>query len=269
VPTVATTLDIVIGVLGVVFLHLAANVFNDYFDAKSGTDEANTSYFLKYSGGSRAIELRLITVEGTFRLATILSLIALGMGVYLSSRIGTGIYLFGALGLLSGFFYTAPPLRLVARHGLGELFIGLTFGPLITAGMVYVVTAQMPEMGFLLGIPAGLLTSNILLINQVPDADSDATTGKNHLVVTFGKNATPGIYLATSTAAALMTFVLAYMLDNPFLYAPGALALVGGFRIYQHMRMHLSERSLVSSNVNTIALQAVFSILFIVALLVK
>ncbi len=269
VPTVASTFDIVLGVLGVVFLHLAANVFNDYFDAKSGTDEANTSYFLKYSGGSRAIELRLITVEGTFRLATVLSLIALGMGVYLSSRIGNGIYLFGALGLLSGFFYTAPPLRLVARHGLGELFIGLTFGPLITAGMVYVVTAQMPEMGFLLGIPAGLLTSNILLINQVPDADSDATTGKNHLVVTFGKNATPGIYLATSTAAAVMTFVLAFMLDNSYLYAPGALALIGGFRIYQHMRQHLFERTLVSSNVNTIALQAVFSILFIVAMLVK
>jgi hypothetical protein len=35
------------------------------------------------------------------------------------------------------------------------------------------------------------------------------------------------------------------------------------------MRVHLFERSLVSSNVNTIALQAVFSILFIVALLLK
>jgi hypothetical protein len=35
------------------------------------------------------------------------------------------------------------------------------------------------------------------------------------------------------------------------------------------MRQHLFERTLVSSNVNTIALQAVFSILFIVAMLVK
>jgi len=89
------------------------------------------------------------------------------------------------------------------------------------------------------------------------------------LVVTFGKNATPGIYLATVLGTVAMTVVLASMLNNVYLYAPAAIALIGGFRIYQHMRVHIMERSLVSSNVNTIALQAVFSILFIVALLLK
>ncbi len=262
----ASGLQIALAILGVALLHLAANVFNDYFDVKSGTDEANSGYFLKYSGGSRAIELRLITLQGTFRLASILLLIATAIGVYLSMSIGNGILLFGALGALSGFFYTAPPLRLVARRGMGELFIGLTFGPLITAGMCYVVSGVITPMAYLIGIPVGLLTANILLINQVPDADSDATTGKNHLVVTFGKQATPTIYAAIMLGAALMSGALAFMTQKMLLLVPAVVAAGFGLMIVNHMRQNILSRSLVKSNVNTIILQAIVGILSIVAI---
>ncbi|HJN55457.1 MAG TPA: PAS domain S-box protein, partial [Candidatus Poseidoniales archaeon] len=57
-----------LGVMGILFaaafLHLSANVFNDYFDVKNGVDDANNDYFLQYSGGSRAVELGLITLRG-------------------------------------------------------------------------------------------------------------------------------------------------------------------------------------------------------------
>jgi len=56
--------------LGGSFLHLAANTYNDYFDWRSGTDQINNDYFLQLSGGSRAIELGLITEKQLFRLAT-------------------------------------------------------------------------------------------------------------------------------------------------------------------------------------------------------
>jgi PAS domain S-box-containing protein len=36
-----------------IFLHIAANTFNDYFDWKSGTDQANNDYFLPYTPDSR------------------------------------------------------------------------------------------------------------------------------------------------------------------------------------------------------------------------
>ena len=61
-------LALLLCVLGIVFLHLSSNLYNDYFDVKHGTDEANTEYFnaglnskllegAQLSGGSRAIEL--------------------------------------------------------------------------------------------------------------------------------------------------------------------------------------------------------------------
>jgi len=52
-----------------------------------------------------------------------------------------------------------------------------------------------------LGVPFGFLTTNILYINQFPDAESDAKTGKNHLVVTLGKKAARWGYLVILSLA--------------------------------------------------------------------
>ena len=73
-------LSLILCSLGIVFLHVASNLFNDYYDVKDGTDGANTEYFnaglnstmlegAQLSGGSRAVELGLITHIGTLSLA--------------------------------------------------------------------------------------------------------------------------------------------------------------------------------------------------------
>ena len=67
-------LNSILSISGVFFLHLFSNLYNDYFDVKHGTDEANNEYFnvgdkslvlrgAQISGGSRAIELGLITLK--------------------------------------------------------------------------------------------------------------------------------------------------------------------------------------------------------------
>ena len=65
-------------------MHIAANTFNDYFDWKAGTDKVNNSYFLPYSGGSRSIELGLISEKALFRVALISLLISASLGVILA-----------------------------------------------------------------------------------------------------------------------------------------------------------------------------------------
>lgn len=261
-----TWFNAVLAILGVALLHLAANVFNDYFDVKSGTDGANTKYFQQYSGGSRAIEMRLIDLKGTRNVATVFAVIALAIGLYLTYAVGTGVLVLGLIGLFCGFFYTAPPIRLVARHGLGEITIGMAFGPLITMGMHYVVTGMYSWDAFFFGIPTGLLTTNILLINQIPDTESDASTGKSHLVVTFGKPAAVFFYSLFLVSALAVTGWLAMRYDQPFLYAIIAVGLVYGGWIVMYMRKHLLERTLVKANVQTINMQIVLGILFALAL---
>lgn len=261
-------INFIVALLGVALLHLGSNVMNDYFDYKDGTDPLNTQYFQQYSGGSRAIELGLISLEGTKRLGIALLLAAAFTGVYLTAVTGLPALLIGLAGLAIGYFYTAPPLRLVARQGLGELGISLAFGPLVTLGMTYVLTQELSWPAFLAGIPAGLLTANILLINEFPDAPSDAKTGKNHLVVTYGKSKSIYIYLAILTAAFAFNLLLVALLPglNLWLLAVAVVSFVAGLLIVRHIRQYYNSRELVKSNVNTIALSALTGLFTAVAL---
>ncbi len=254
--------------LGVSLLHLASNVLNDYFDVKDGTDDANTEYFTQFTGGSRAIELGLISLENTKKLGIGLLIAAFAVGSYLTYLTDVKTLWLGLVGAFMGFFYTAPPFRLVARKGLGELTIAMAFGSIVTLGTVYVMSGAMDPFAFLLGLPAGLLTANILLINEFPDADSDAKTGKNHLVVTYGKQKSTGIYLGILILSVVSYIAIFYLLPtvNFGVLAVAVLTFVSGLMIYFNLIKDYNSRELVKSNVNTIILSSLSSLAFALVL---
>ena len=282
--------------LGIVFLHVASNLFNDYYDVKDGTDGANTEYFnaglnstmlegAQLSGGSRAVELGLITHKGTLSLArkmlVLTLLVTSGLLVnsfYVTGEFSNALYalIVGFLGGFLGYFYTARPLRLVSRRGLGELAIFLSFGPLMTLGALFAISSSTIElfsdlfyMALLLGIPHGLLTTNILYINQYPDTVSDAKTGKNHLIVTFGKKNARWGYLLILIAAFISSILLIPSLEmfgdfNKNIFIIGNVALFAyGLFAFINLYKNYNKRELIHSNLKTIYLQ-IFYGLFIV-----
>ena len=284
--------SLLLAVFGVLLLHLSSNVFNDYFDVSDGTDEANNEYFqpggAAITGGSRAIELGIITLNKTKTVATSLLLASLLVAGFLFYNIyqvtGATSNVEGALtvglsGLFLGYFYTARPLRLVARRGLGELAIFLAFGPLLTLGTGYAISAE--TIGFLssefymlllLGVPFGFLTTNILYINQFPDAESDAKTGKNHLVVTLGKKAARWGYLVILSLAFYSSVYLNDLLNvhenfnsNVFLIGNAVLYLFG-LSIFMKLLKNYQKRELVNANIQTIILQTLFCVFYIISL---
>ena len=284
--------SLLLAVFGVLLLHLSSNVFNDYFDVSDGTDEANNEYFqpggAAITGGSRAIELGIITLNKTKTVATSLLLASLLIAGFLFYNIyqvtGATSNVEGALavglsGLFLGYFYTARPLRLVARRGLGELAIFLAFGPLLTLGTGYAISAE--TIGFLssefymllsLGVPFGFLTTNILYINQFPDAESDAKTGKNHLVVTLGKKAARWGYLVILSLAFYSSVFLNDLLNvhenfnsNVFLLGNAVLYLFG-LSIFMKLLKNYQKRELVNANIQTIILQTLFCVFYIISL---
>ena len=293
-------LSLVLCSVGIVFLHVSSNLFNDYYDVKDGTDGANTEYFnaglnstvlegAQLSGGSRAIELGLITLEGTLSLARkmLVAAVIFTAGLLYNSFNLTGEFsnaknalIIGVIGGLLGYFYTARPLRLVSRRGLGEIAIFLAFGPVLTLGALFAISTTTVELyspefynALYLGIPFGFLTTNILYINQYPDTVSDAKTGKNHLIVTLGKkNARWGfllILLAAFGSSIFLTDTLEqnlvnfnkniFFVGNAILFLYGLLAFVNLFKNYE-------SRDLIHSNLKTIYLQ-IFYGLFMVLIL--
>ncbi|MBH30846.1 MAG: hypothetical protein CMG71_02510 [Candidatus Marinimicrobia bacterium] len=255
--------------LGASFLHLAANTFNDYFDWKAGTDQANNDYFLQYSGGSRALELGIITENGLFRLASSFLILAAvcGVAVMFGPWVrGIDLLWYGLAGAVGGLFYSSPPFKLSARRGLGELSIGLLFGPVMTMGTVFALTGIHNWSAFWLGIPVGLLTTAILWVNQFPDTPSDIATGKVHLVATLGtKNARWGYFALMAGSFVALTVLHTYQI-----VAPGALlglvALPGAAYLTFKVFQDYEKRTLAKTCANTIYFQMVTGTLMILGI---
>jgi 1,4-dihydroxy-2-naphthoate octaprenyltransferase len=150
--------------LGVVCLHAAGNLINDYFDYKSGADTLNKAP-TPFSGGSRVlVDGQLKTINILF-LATTFLVLGLGVAVFLALKIGPTILLLGFMGAIAGILYSAPPFKLVYR-GLGEVVVGQTFGPLIVVGTYYVQTGFFSTMPVFASIPLALFIAAVFYVND-------------------------------------------------------------------------------------------------------
>ena len=175
-------------------INIGTNLTNDYFDHLSGADE-RTLFPTRFSGGSRVIQEGQISPEEIFITAMIFYAVAIILGLYLTFQSNWGLLVFGILGVSLSFFYTAPPLRLGYR-GWGEPLVGILLGPLAVLGAYYVYTRTLTDQALFLSLPIGFLVTAILYINQFPDAESDAASGKLHWIARMGRERAVGGYLA-------------------------------------------------------------------------
>jgi len=169
---------------GAVLLHLGSNTINDWFDHRSGNDEANVDFASPFTGGSRMIQAGFVTPRGVLILSVVLFTLAALIGIYLYTVRGPAIILFGITGLVFGIMYTEPRAMLAGR-GLGEISIFLAFG-LIAVGAYYVQTGFVSHQILMAPLPLAALTTAIIIINEFQDAAADGATGKKTLVVRLG-----------------------------------------------------------------------------------
>ena len=106
--------------LGVAALHLGANLINDYYDA-FGSDPLNRN-FTPFSGGSRVIQDEELGAETVKTLAYFFLALGVVCGLTLIYLDRPWVAVFGFLGLLAGFCYSASPVALMSL-GLGEILI--------------------------------------------------------------------------------------------------------------------------------------------------
>ncbi len=139
----------------------AANVLNDYFDHLNQTDILNTNPLTPFAGGSQMIQNGVLTAHQTFQYGIILLSLAIILGIFLTIERGFPLLLIGLIGVLSVYFYSAPPL--LHSFGIGEITIGLNYGILAVAGSYFVQTQTYSATAFFASLPmAGFCGSNFI-----------------------------------------------------------------------------------------------------------
>ncbi|MCR4437503.1 MAG: 1,4-dihydroxy-2-naphthoate octaprenyltransferase [bacterium] len=250
-----------LALLGGVLLHAGTNVINDYFDHLTGADERNCDFVRPFTGGSRLIQSGRLTPKEVLGEAIVLYALACLIGLYLLFRVGYGVLVLGGIGLLSGFFYTFPPLALVSC-GLGELAIGLNFGTLMTLGAYYVQTRHTAWEPVVASLPLAVLIAAVVFINQFQDADADATVGKRHWVVRLGRERAAHVYamMLVFSYVAVVGGVVAGLLPWPVLLVlvtvPLAARAIKVARAY-----HSVPQALTPANGATIMIHAAVGVL--------
>src|SRR5882672_4567511 len=93
--------------VGVLCIHAATNMSNDYIDFKTGVDNQPPEIISPFTAGSRVLPDKLLTPESHRRVWMALYALGAGVGLYLSWAVQGGwviLLLGGSMGLLSLFY---------------------------------------------------------------------------------------------------------------------------------------------------------------------
>jgi 1,4-dihydroxy-2-naphthoate octaprenyltransferase len=204
------------------------NVLNDYYDALNGTDDLNTERVFPFTGGSRFIQNGVLTRHQTLVYGLGLMLATIIIGLYLIGYAGMALLWLGLFGVLLGWGYSAPPLSLNSR-GLGEVSV-LTGFWLLPLGAALVQTGELSLTLLAVSLPVGLLTANLLYINQFPDRKADIQAHKLHWVARLPAQTARWGYVLIALLAWLLLLLLVVVGILPLPALLAALPAVLSFR---------------------------------------
>lgn len=187
--------------LGAVFIQIGTNFANDYQDFLKGADTHERK------GPLRVTQAGLVSPAAMRRATMLAFALAFGAGLYLIARGGWPILLIGVLSILFGILYTAGRYSL-AYLGIADLFVLIFFGPVAVAGTYYVQALDVDAVTVAAGLAPGLLSTAILLVNNIRDVAEDQGAGKRTLVVRLGRRVGVALYGGCVLAAALTPVLL-------------------------------------------------------------
>jgi 1,4-dihydroxy-2-naphthoate octaprenyltransferase len=255
--------------IGAICINAGTNMTNDYFDHTWGSDEVNEEFANPFTGGSRLIQMGLVEPKTFLWQGVGFFVIAIIIGLILTLARGPWVLWLGLIGVFTGFFYTAPPIRL-ARTGLGELLVGFNLGPLMVLGSAYVQTQSVSWEPVIASLPVGILIALILWINEFQDMKADASVGKNHLIVRLGRRRAAAIYglLLAAVYLSLAGGVLSGAV-TPFALL-GLLTLPLAIKAYRVARVHYDHpRELTPANAATVQLHLATGLLMVVGYIIQ
>ena len=198
----------VLALVGLVALHMAVNILNEWSDMRTGIDlETERTPF---SGGSGTLPAGGMSLRMALVFGLVCAGVGLVIGLWFLTKVGwvlLPIMIAGAVAVLA---YT----DLLARIGIGEVAAGFGLGAGPVTGAALIQGGGWSRAAVAAAIPAFFMTLNLLLLNEFPDEEADRRGGRRNLVILFGRKTAAWIYVLAglATPAAIVVAVVLQLL---------------------------------------------------------
>ena len=244
-----------------VLLHVGTNVINEIYDVRKGIDSITSPR------ASHALLKGRLSEHEAFALAGAAFLGSAVIGLWLMVARGWPVAVLGALGLIGGFGYTAPPLEYKFR-ALGPPLVFLLMGPLMVVGAYYVSSGTFTWAALVASLPVGLLVTAILHGNEWRDVSEDARAGISTVSIRVGRQFAHELYLTLVIGAYL---VLALAVATEALPPLSLLAMLSLPLLVRAVRASElgatgQQRAIAMIDLETAQLHAAFGFLLVVGL---
>lgn len=184
-------LHMVLALVGSLFAHVTVNVINDYTDFVKGTDKLTKR--TPFSGGSGMLPGGMLTPGAVLVLGLSALFAGLVVGGYFIILYPVLLWLVIPAAVIA-VIYTP----LLTKIYITEFFPGFGFGPLLVIGAYVTQLAKgsdhISSAVIWASIPVGILVTNLLWINEIPDFEADKQTGRRHGVILVGKKGSAYLY---------------------------------------------------------------------------
>ena len=199
----------VVAFVGLLSLHIAANVFNEVSDMRTGIDE-NTER-TPFSGGSGTLPSGAMSIRTAVLFGVFTSAIGLSIGIWFLTLVGWVLVPFMVLGAVFVVWYT----DVLTKIGIGEIAAGLGLGGLPVAGVALVQAGVIGPAAIAAAIPATFMTFNLLFLNEFPDEAADREGGRRHLVIKLGRPSAAIVYAVAGLLTPLSIVVSVFLHSLP------------------------------------------------------
>ncbi|MGA2774764.1 MAG: prenyltransferase [Candidatus Omnitrophota bacterium] len=195
------------GLGAVVLIMLSANFNGEIYDINEDRFSAKLGRSPFY-GGSQVIVDGLVSSDKVDLASRLIIISACAIGLLLQFYFKTGPWTIplGLSGIITGFYYSKPPLRWVKR-GIGELFIAYSYGWLPLVVGFYLQAGSINSHLNWIAIPIACSIFNVILINEFPDYQADIQANKRNLVVRLGKEKAAFIYLLVAISGIIIFLI--------------------------------------------------------------
>ena len=213
-----------IALICALLIQILSNFINEIYDFRKGADTEERL------GPTRAVAKGLISEKAMINASIALASTTFAIGLYLVYLGGWPIFLIGVFSLFFAWAYTGGPYPL-AYKGVADFFVFIFFGLVAVCGTYYIQTFTLTPEAWLVAITPGVLSMNILGVNNIRDINTDPKAGKITLAVRLGLKNAKAMYvflLALSFLPSLLLFFRGYSITIllPFLGLPLAFQLI-------------------------------------------